>query len=270
MSSARFGESVEITTRITPRHLETNTPADCTWYHSMALPGIGEVAGIWDLRSTIDVYLGEQVFQDKRCLDVGTASGYLAFEMERRQAADVVAVDVSGVEDLDFVPFATGADLATRKLAAADVLLRIQRSFWLAHRALRSRVSVHYGSIYALPDALGQFDIVMMGMVLPHLRDPLRALENAAQHCSDTLLITQQAPRIDEAYAYFLPQAGVALDRVWWSISDACLERMLGILGFEVTARQRAEHACPGRTDGNRALAEWCTTTVAKRTVPPR
>ena len=40
--------------------------------------------------------------------------------------------------------------------------------------------------------------------------------------------------RIDDAYAYFLPQAGLALDRVWWSISDACLERMLGILGFEV------------------------------------
>jgi SAM-dependent methyltransferase len=236
----------------------------------MALPGIGDVAGIWDLRSTIDVYLGEQAFREKRCLDVGTASGYLAFEMERRGAAEVIAVDVSGAERLDYVPFATGPDLATRMSAAADVLLHIQRSFWVAHRALRSRVRVHYGSIYDLPDALGQFEMVMMGMVLPHLRDPLRALENAALRCSDTLVIAQQAPQIDEAYAYFLPQAGVALDRVWWSVSEACLDRMLGILGFEVEDRFRAEHACPGRTDGNLALAEWCTTTVAKRPPGPR
>ncbi len=98
-----------LTAQVPPRRLEPTTPADCTLYHSMALPGIGDVAGIWDLRSTIDVYLGEQAFQEKRCLDVGTASGYLAFEMERRGAAEVIAVDVSGAKRLDFVPFATGS-----------------------------------------------------------------------------------------------------------------------------------------------------------------
>ena len=40
---------------------------------------------------------------------------------------------------------------------------------------------------------------------------------------------------------------------------------MLGILGFEVKDRFRAERAYPGRTDGDPALAEWCTTGVAKR-----
>jgi SAM-dependent methyltransferase len=233
----------------------------------MSLPGIGEMSGTWDLRPTAHAYLGGLDLNRKRCLDIGTASGYLAFEMERRGASEVVAVDadLANIDPRDYLPFARGKDLVTRKTARERQLQATQRSFWLAHRALQSNVRVYYGSVYALPDDLGRFDVVMLGMILPHLRDPLLALENAARLCRDRLIVTQPAPEIDDAFAYFLPRADVDLDRVWWSMSDTCLERMLEIVGFSVVARQRAEHACPHRTDGNSMASEWCTTTVARR-----
>jgi hypothetical protein len=32
--------------------------ADCDFYHSMIIPGVGEIIGLWDLRQTVDDYLG--------------------------------------------------------------------------------------------------------------------------------------------------------------------------------------------------------------------
>jgi hypothetical protein len=95
-------------------------PAECKWYHSMDLPGLGTVEGVWDLRATVDEYLGGLTFTGQRVLDVGAASGYLTFEVERRGAAAVVSADAASVADLDLVPFATpGYDLAAQAGSAA-------------------------------------------------------------------------------------------------------------------------------------------------------
>ena len=37
---------------------EVADPAECYWYHAFDLPGIGDIPGGWDLRGTIDAYLG--------------------------------------------------------------------------------------------------------------------------------------------------------------------------------------------------------------------
>src|SRR5713226_1761530 len=57
---------------------------DCAFYHVCDLPGAGQVGHHWDLRDTIDDYLGRYKFSGKTVLDVGTASGFLTFEMEKR------------------------------------------------------------------------------------------------------------------------------------------------------------------------------------------
>lgn len=59
---------------------------ECWFYHSMDLPEIGTVQGGWDLRGRNDDYLGSVEVSDKRVLDVGTASGFLTFEMEKKGA----------------------------------------------------------------------------------------------------------------------------------------------------------------------------------------
>ena len=55
--------------------------------------GVGKIIGLWDLRQTVDDYLGRIDFAGKRVLEIGPASGFLTIEMERR-GADVVAVEL--------------------------------------------------------------------------------------------------------------------------------------------------------------------------------
>ena len=63
------------------------------WYHSLELaPGV-VTPGWFDLRPVADRVLPASV-AGLRCLDVGTFDGFWAFELERRGAAEVVAIDI--------------------------------------------------------------------------------------------------------------------------------------------------------------------------------
>jgi hypothetical protein len=93
--------------------------AECAFYHYMDLPGIGQVGDHWDLRPTIDEYLGRFDFRGKRALDVGAASGYLTFEMEKR-GASVVSFDLSDGGD--------GAATPARSIPGAAIGLPISGS----------------------------------------------------------------------------------------------------------------------------------------------
>src|SRR5436190_7409780 len=77
---------------------------ECDFYHTMEIPGHGLVRGQWDLRGNVDEYLGNFDFAGKRVLEIGPASGFLTFELERR-GAEVVAVDVGDQKPWDFVPY---------------------------------------------------------------------------------------------------------------------------------------------------------------------
>lgn len=235
---------------------------ECIWYHTMDLPGLGTVNGQWDLRTTIDDYLGRVDFRDRRCLDVGTASGYLTWMMEQRGASEVVSMDLESADLRDLVPFA-GIDLSVSREVGRRNFPRIQASYWLAHRLLRSRARVWYGTAYDLPAELGQFDVVVVGMMLPHTERPLRVLEQVARRAEDTIVVTQQAPGMDEAFAYWMPNIRHPDGFAWWSLSETALTRMLEVVGFEVVNRVRAGHL--RSLDG---LREPCTATVAVRRVP--
>jgi hypothetical protein len=132
----------------------------------------------------------------------------------------------------------------------------------LAHRLLGSRARVWYGNAYGLPAELGQFDVALVGMMLPHVRDPLRILEQVAARTTETIIVTQQAPGMPDAYAYFMPDPATQEPwNAWWSMSEACTERMLGVLGFKTISKTQANHHCPERGD-----YEACTAIVAQRT----
>lgn len=243
---------------------DVRDPSRCSFYHVMDLPGLGTVGGQWDLRPTVEDYLGRFDFHGQRALDVGAASGYLSFEMEKR-GADVVSFDLDSSDRWDVVPFADPRyDLAAVRARYRELVPARWNAYWLAHRLLGSRNRVFYGDLYALPPALGAFDVVLFGMVLGHLRDPFRALAAVAPFARDAVIITQPAPAVDEAYAYFMPDAeALAPDAAWWSMSEACTGRMLGVLGFAVETVIRAAHACLARGD-----RETCSTIVARRRHP--
>jgi tRNA (mo5U34)-methyltransferase len=95
----------------------------------------------------------------RRCLDIGTADGFWAFELERRGAADVLATDVPS-------PFA--------------------RSARERFESVQSSVRYEERSVY---DLEGEFDFAFMGWVLQTLDDPIRALKAVRRVARQLLLL---------------------------------------------------------------------------------
>jgi methyltransferase family protein len=251
-----------------PRHIASLE--ECLFYHHMELPGVGEVGSGWDLRKTVDQYLGNLDFSGKRVLDVGTASGFLTFSMEAR-GAEVVSFDVSDPSDLNYVPYQHPRFPAERvRRDHMAVTPKIANAYWYAHRALGSKAKVFYGNVNDLPDALGRFDIVVVGMILPHLRDPFQALYSASRRCSDTLVVTQQASPLGALpSAQFMPNIRLDPNNIehylyWWGLSERCLINMLEVLGFGIVSAVRGMHRCTSVSRGG-DMREECLTLVARR-----
>jgi len=65
------------------------------WWHVIEVaPGV-LTPGAWDLRRTAERLPWPASLDGLRCLDVGTMDGFWAFELERRGAGDVVAIDLA-------------------------------------------------------------------------------------------------------------------------------------------------------------------------------
>jgi 2-polyprenyl-3-methyl-5-hydroxy-6-metoxy-1,4-benzoquinol methylase len=244
-----------------PRIVEN--PDDCNFYHAMTLPGLGEVGREWDLRDNIGDYLGNVEFEGKRVLDVGTASGYLTFEMERR-GAEVVSFDMKSGRQWNLVPH---YKLESKRDGMLDHIVKghekLQNAYWYAHRALGSKARAFYGDVYDIPEALGKFDIVLFGMILSHLRDPFQALCSGSRLSADMVIVTNQVRRDDAAACHFLPNGeDENQNRGWWSFTDSCIERMLGVLGFVVERKSRHDYKCIAP---HQKSVHACTTFVARR-----
>jgi len=233
--------------------LSPTSPEDCFFYHYMDLPTVGTVGSTWDLRDCVDDYLGRQEYRSKRVLDVGTASGYLSFEMEKR-GADVVSFDMPSVESWNFVPhFSLRDQWDSIVKDRASCHRKMQNAYWFAHHKLNSNNKVHYGELYDLPRELGNFDIVFMGSILPHLRDPFQALFSASRLASDLLIISNpgRKPRMFDRLlgkqrfqAKFMPSKSENKCDVWWALSTSCIERMVETIGFTVVDRVECKAAC--------------------------
>lgn len=158
--------------------------SECTFYHTMEIPGFGVQRGCWDLRPNIRDYLGAVNFEGARALEIGTANGFVCFEIERR-GGEVVAFDLD--ENLIYdAPPLLAEQLATDTYR--DGLRRIRNGFWLAHRRLGSRAKAIYGHANCLPAVLGEFDVGVMANVLQHIQDPIGALMQLASRCNSVVV----------------------------------------------------------------------------------
>ena len=210
---------------------------DCYFYHTMILPGLGTVQGNWDLNPNLRKYLGDVNFSGKRVLDVGCASGALSFYMEE-QGAEVVSFDLDKNGDWDLVPFAKYEHLTSIRNEKKKEMDRLNNSYWLAHRLLDSKAKVVYGSIYAIPEAIGPVDISVYGSILLHLRDPFLALQSGLRLTREVVIISEslrnQRVKTTERYLGFLPDAGTVEPKdTWWDIRPEWVIAAIGVLGFE-------------------------------------
>ena len=136
---------------------------DCFFYHTIDIPGVGLMRGQWDLRLSVDAYLGGISLASRRVFEVGPASGFLTFLMEQR-GANVVACELPHGSQWDLVPYAN-ADLRDYVRDREELHRRLVNGFWFGHRAFGSRATVVYCPVYDLPRELGTVDIATFSML---------------------------------------------------------------------------------------------------------
>jgi tRNA (mo5U34)-methyltransferase len=201
------------------------------WYHTIDLPDGSYTPGWYDTR----VAPSHVVWPSRlgRCLDVGTFDGFWAFEMERRGANEVIALDIDDPAALDW----SYDERQHGPKAVRQWKTERGPGFAEAAEALGSHVKRINKSVYDLdPEIDGTFDVVLCGALLLHLRDPVRALERMREVCrGDLILVESLDPFLDVA-ARRVPAARFAPDwDQWWRVNGAGLRRMTEVSGFELT-----------------------------------
>ena len=209
------------------------------WYHTIEL-GNGLVSqALYDHRPVVDCYGLPVSLEGKTALDVGTFDGFWAFELERRGAKEVVAIDVPAIGDFDWLP--------QLKSTLGPIAAR-ESHFVLAHEMRRSRVRRTLCSVYDLsPETVGTFDVVFCGDVLLHLFNPLKALLNIRAVTRELAVIQTT---VDDGIEKLHPDmpwlrfGNRAYERVlgdqctYWLFSTRALREMMEYAGFRETEPQ--------------------------------
>lgn len=218
------------------------TAEDFYWYHSVDL-GNGQVTNGDYLMGK---YLPHYHFPDNMTglsvLDVGRASGYFAFEFERR-GGDVTATELKSMNDWDFVG---GEDAKAARMAEYTARpdyedYFIKGAFNFAHATRKSKVKKVAASVYDLSPALfdgKKFDLVFAGSITSHLKSPLVGLENLYSVTADAGTCIVSAPFLDVVEMRELPfMAMVGRSdpdlRSWWVMNARGLSELMFAAGFK-------------------------------------
>jgi tRNA (mo5U34)-methyltransferase len=178
------------------------------WWHAIDLPDGSVTPGGWDLREVSQRMPWPDVV-GKRCLDIGTADGFWAFELEKRGAADVLATDAPS-------PFQAQA----------------QERLEHAREMLGSSVRYEARDVFELE---GEWDVVVMGYVLQMLRDPVGALEHVRSVCRGHLLLLETVSQPLELLPASLARLDARRDgREWFVFNRRGLRKAAELAGWEV------------------------------------
>ena len=203
------------------------------WYHTLELgPGV-VTRGFFDHRPYVRRYGLPDDLRGLTALDVGAQDGFWSFELERR-GAEVTALDLDDAAALDWPRHLRQAGVARE---GGGFPLARGEGFHIAREALGSSARRVAMSIYdATPEALGgRFDLVLVGSMLIHLRDPVLALERLADLCTVRLVAAEEYSR----RLGWLPRLRVAEFRgespwmTWWIPTARAWTSLVRCAGFE-------------------------------------
>jgi len=153
------------------------------WYHTLELDEGLVTPGIYDHRPYLDYYGIPEDLKGKRVLDIGAASGFFTFELEKR-GAQVVATELPSWFDHDVGP----KYVPDKPLEVLEKYLH--EPFLLAKKILKSKAKLKKINIYDLsPKKIGKFDLVFCGSLLLHLTDPVQALWRIASVTKEMAII---------------------------------------------------------------------------------
>ena len=205
------------------------------WWHSIDL-GDGVVSpgkeGDTTVKKREALGLKPEMFQGKNVLDIGAYDGYFSFMAESWGAAKVTAIDIE-----------------------------LSKGFEIAKKILNSKVEhVVEDLIFATPEKLGTFDVVMCFGVLYHMKFPFYSLHRVANltNLKGNLILETHSTgeEVDDAMStalsdvdghhqeatdnhfptmLFYPDDELNGDPTnWWGPSIECTASMIEKVGFEV------------------------------------
>ena len=215
---------------------------ELTWYHTIELPGGVVTPGQFDTRGAVRHVPLPADLSGMRVLEVGTWDGFWAFELERRGAASVTAIDLDDAARWDWPP---RVRLAAEPHGGMQYLAAFRRGhagFDLAREALGSTVERLDLSVYDLdPEVHGRFDLVFLGSLLLHLQDPVRALERIRAVAGGPLVVSDAVELLPSLLHPRTPVARLdGWDQPWWwQPNVAAFHRMLAAAGWHVVRRSR-------------------------------
>jgi tRNA (mo5U34)-methyltransferase len=225
------------------------------WYHTIELPGGLVTPGLYDLRESWPNFRFPGDMRGMNVLDVGTATGFFAFEFARR-GARVTAVDLPSLYALDRFPGQDieqtlgkiGEMIVPKSLAEVRNYVRkytaeqlyfylLEGPFEFCRKLLNLPVERCLSTIYELSEAkLGRkFDLVFLGDILLHTLYPLQALAAVAPLCSGALVLSQTIPEEPcekPAMLYVGGDSPASDDVSWWLPNKTCMVQLLKKLGF--------------------------------------
>ncbi|HKB16291.1 MAG TPA: methyltransferase domain-containing protein, partial [Planctomycetota bacterium] len=230
-----------------------------TWYHCIDL-GHGVVTpGVFDMRPFVGEYGIPEDLGGIEALDVGASNGFFSFLLAAR-GARVLASELPGFAAHDLPGWWRErriAELGPEGLGRIDHH-EVTGGFEVAREILDAPVERVFARIDELPRRVERrFDLVLCSNVLPHVRDPLGALEAVREVLRPGGRLILAAPtdrsQPSASYAVFVPDPDVF---AWWVPSAAALLGMCRKAGFEEPAI-RGEFEVASRTGPPRR--EWIT-----------
>jgi tRNA (mo5U34)-methyltransferase len=218
------------------------------WYHTVDLGNGLVTPGVYDYRETMSAFGFPEDMSGMTVLDVGSATGFFAFEFERR-GARVVSMELPSLRDLDRFP-GQSVESSLRKIenmmhksepyTERDLYwYLLEGPFRYCREKLGSKVERCYSTVYDITlERTGVregFDLVFIGDVLIHTLYPLKALAALAPLCRGQLVLAgvlPEGPQEPPAMVY-IGGADAENDEVaWWHPNLSCLMQMLQKLGF--------------------------------------
>lgn len=214
------------------------------WYHSYYFDNGFVQRGDYDIGQDISDYGFLQSMEGMSVLDIGAGSGWFATYFEQL-GADVTVTDARGLCDFDVFGRDHYPDVLLEKSKPDRVLSDgrsiyyspVSKGFWIMKDILGLKAKYVNARVYEIcPDLFGgkKFDLVFMGSVLMHLRDPIGALMAAHSVCKHLLIATTYM--LPDTFSPGTPlmqiREGAGEGICWWIPNRLCLIQWLKAAGF--------------------------------------
>ncbi len=214
------------------------------WYHSYYFDNGFAQRGDYDIGRDVGEYRFPANLAGMSILDIGTGGGWFATYFEQL-GADVTVTDARGYCDFDVFGRDQYPPLSSEKSAPDRILpdgkeiyySPVSQGFWIMKDILGLKARYVNARVYDIcPELFGgkKFDLVFMGSVLMHLRDPIGALMAAHSVCNSQLIATTyllpDAPFMKEPFMRM--REGAADGISWWIPNYPCLVEWLKASGF--------------------------------------